>query len=178
MRSDDLISENYRQLNAKLHVTADFGRHGDKWASKVRELIAAHEIRTVLDYGCGQGALRKALGMDIAEYDPAISGRDNLPSPADLVVCTDVLEHVEPELLSNVLDHLRLLTRRFLFAAVSTRPAVKVLEDGRNAHLIVQSAAAWQPLLAVRFAIVEMSVRPDEFFALLAPADEHQAGRG
>jgi hypothetical protein len=163
-----LISDDYTVLNAKLHALGKYGVHGDKWAKTVKALVKAHRIATVLDYGCGQGALARALGDTVAEYDPAIPGKDGDPAPAELVICTDVLEHIEPALIDNVLDHLAALAQRYLFVAVSTRPAVKFLADGRNAHLIVQPAAAWRPLFAARFSIVEWTVRSDEFVALLA----------
>lgn len=169
MDSNDLISEPYRRLNARLHATAEYGRHGDKWAPKIRELIAAHDIGSILDYGCGQGALGRALGIRIDEYDPAIPGKDSLPLPADLVVCTDVLEHIEPDRLVNVLDHLQSLTRRLFFAVVATRRARKFLEDGRNAHLIVQPGDSWRPMLEARFEIVEWRDVVKEFVALLVP---------
>jgi hypothetical protein len=66
-----------------------------------------------------------------------------LPGFADLVVCTDVLEHVEPELLDTVLRHLRSLARKAVFVVIATRPSNKTLSDGRNAHLIVETAEWW-----------------------------------
>lgn len=165
-----LISDDYRVLNAKLHALGKFGRHGDKWARKVRAIVAEHHVASVLDYGCGQGALARALDFPVAEYDPAIPGKDADPAPAELVVCTDVLEHIEPDLLDNVLDHLRALTLRYLFAVVATRPAVKFLEDGRNAHLIIQPDNWWRPAIEARFTVIEWTPRQGEFAALLAKA--------
>lgn len=102
----------------------------------------------VLDYGCGQGTLRTALkaqgfAPDVMEYDPAIKGKDGLPKPAELVACTDVLEHVEPEKLPAVLAHLRRLTLKAAFLLIATRKANKTLPDRRNAHLIVRPADWW-----------------------------------
>lgn len=167
MKSESLISEEYRKLNLQLHEGGRYGRFGDRWAEKVRLIAQVYGISTILDYGCGQGSLKKALGVDIAEYDPAIAGKDMLPSPADLVVCTDVLEHIEPALLENVLDHLQALSARYLMVSVSTRPAAKFLADGRNAHLIVQPASVWLPAFQARFEIVEWTVLEDEFTAVL-----------
>ena len=169
MKREDLISDAYKNQNLLLHETNRFGRRGDRWADKVRELMASDAVAGVLDYGCGQGALRQALDLDIAEYDPAIPGKDRLPSPADLVVCTDVLEHIEPDLLQNVLAHLHSLTRKLLLATISTRPAVKTLPDGRNAHLIVESPDVWRQWLSPYFDIREWTVFEDEVIALLQP---------
>lgn len=174
---DKLISDGYRGLNRQLHEGGRFGFRGSRWAPSVRRVAREHEVTDLLDYGCGQGALKKALrpawwrrgpALQVREYDPAIAGKDALPAPADLVVCTDVLEHIEPELLDNVLDHLQSLSRRLLFAVVSTRPAKKTLEDGRNAHLIVEPDAWWRPKLEQRFRIVDWQSLGDEFAVLLA----------
>jgi hypothetical protein len=61
-----------------------------------------------------------------------------------LVVCNDVLEHVEPERLAAVLQHLRDLTWRGGYFTVATRESNKWLSDGRNAHLIIESVAWWR----------------------------------
>jgi hypothetical protein len=79
----------------------------------------------------------------VFEYDPGIPGKDHLPKPADLVVCTDVLEHIEPELLDGVLRHLYLLAGRGAYLVIATRLARELLPDGRNAHLIVQEPPWW-----------------------------------
>ena len=169
MDSEGLISEEYRKLNIQLHEGGRYGRRGDRWADKVRLLKQSHNLDSILDYGCGQGSLKRTLEGNVSEYDPAIPGKDAIPNPADLVVCTDVLEHIEPILLDNVLDHLWSLTTRYLLVAVSTRPAAKVLADGRNAHLIVQPADAWLPAFQRRFDIVEWTVSEDEFSAVVKP---------
>ena len=164
-----LISDAYRQLNRHLHDQGSYGRKGDKWAERVKGLIEERQPATVLDYGCGQGALGRALDRPIAEYDPAISGKDMMPEPADLVVCTDVLEHIEPECLDAVLDDLQRVTKACLFAVVSTRPAKKFLSDGRNAHLIVEPWEYWQEKLSRRFRISETKIYHKEVEVVLLP---------
>jgi hypothetical protein len=151
MRPVDLISPAYRDRQRELHAQPrGYGQKGSKWAPTVRWLLEHYAATSVLDYGCGQGSLARALreyqipGLRIAEYDPAIPGKDLLPLFADLVVCTDVLEHIEPERLPIVLAHLKLLARKAVFLVVNLRPAGKWLSDGRNAHLIVESADWWQ----------------------------------
>jgi 2-polyprenyl-3-methyl-5-hydroxy-6-metoxy-1,4-benzoquinol methylase len=164
-----LISEGYRQLNKDLHGGGSYGQRGDRWLKAVQHLIEKVRPETILDYGCGQGALGRDLGRPIAEYDPAIEGKDRLPAAADLVVCTDVIEHVEPECIDEVLDHLQSVTKKCLFAVISTRPAAKVLADGRNAHLIVESWEWWKNKLRVRFNIAKLVVDPGEVRLVLTP---------
>jgi hypothetical protein len=150
----ELISGKYQAMQRILHSQPrGYGGRGEKWALVVLTLMAQYGATSVLDYGCGQGSLRRTVmqhpkreapaGVRFDEYDPAILGKDGLPSFADLVVSTDVLEHIEPERLDAVLGHLRLLARKAVFAVVSLKESNKVLADGRNAHLIIRPAKWW-----------------------------------
>ena len=87
----------------------------------------------------------------VREYDPGIKGKDSLPEPAQMVVCIDVLEHIEPDHLPAVLNHLKELTREVLYLTVACYPAQKHLADGRNAHLIIEPPSWWLPKLLERF---------------------------
>ncbi len=150
-----MITEEYRQLNKQLHATNEtYGTSGMHYAGLVRELALKMGVDTFLDYGCGKQTLANTLPeFKVHGYDPAIEGLDKQPEPHDLVVCTDVLEHIEPEFLDIVLDDLVRVTRKTLFLQVATRPAKKVLADGRNAHLIVEHRNWWIERLLTRFAL-------------------------
>lgn len=145
-----LISENYRQLNAALHsARPDYGIGGARLAPMVEHLAATYKAESILDYGCGKGEMVKAMSAGwrslVAEYDPALVGKDGQPEPADLVVCGDVMEHIEPECLELVIRDLRRVTRKVLFCNIATFPASKELADGRNAHLIIEDVRWWLP---------------------------------
>ncbi len=142
-------------MQRQLHETREYGERGWKWAKATVAVIHQYEASSVLDYGCGQGTLKDAVkkrygrvGLRFDEYDPAIPGKDSMPCFADVVVVTDVLEHVEPERLDAVLAHLRLLTRKAILAVVSIVPTANILVDGRNAHLIVRPAMWWRKKFA------------------------------
>ena len=66
-----------------------------------------------------------------------------MPKPCEMVVCTDVLEHVEPDKLDAVMDHIFRLTGKLAYFVISTRFANAVLPDGRNAHLSIHDADWW-----------------------------------
>lgn len=144
-----LISDAYLRQNQLLHEgPAGFGGSGWKQAKTVMEYAQQLNVESILDYGCGEGTLRKELGKlgwkgKVYEYDPAVAKKDTLPRPAELVVCTDVLEHIEPEHLEAVLNHLHSLATKAAYVVIATRVANKVLPDGRNAHLIVESKDWW-----------------------------------
>jgi hypothetical protein len=152
------ISENYRNLNSQLHAThKSFGTSGKKWATAIQFLHTEFKINSILDYGCGKQTLAAALPkLNIAGYDPAIPELSEKPNSADLVVCGDVLEHIEPEFLDNVIEDLYRLSKKITFIVLSTREAKKTLQDGRNAHLIVQSADWWIKKFEDKFEVLFM----------------------
>lgn len=152
---DRLISDGYRELNRKLHSTSrEWGSYGARHVSEVRLLMRICGSTDILDYGCGKRGLEVALGMQIQNYDPAVPDCATDPRPADIVVCADVLEHVEPESINAVVAHIASKTRRVCFFEVATRPAHKFLADGRNAHLIIENAKWWSGVLTQHFDLL------------------------
>lgn len=156
----ELISPAYRAEQARLHVERDdYGVASLQFAPIVSHLIDALEVDTLLDYGAGKARLLTALKprreVTYEPYDPAVPQYAGEPDEAELVVCIDVLEHVEPESLDAVLDHIQALATAYVFLTVHTGPAVKVLSDGRNAHLTQQPASWWLPRLVARWELVE-----------------------
>ena len=124
-----VISENYRALNRSLHEKRpDYGAGTvtARWFDSISKLARQLGATSVLDYGCGKGAFARACPhLNVANYDPALPSLSALPSPADFVVCLDVLEHIEPECLDDVLEDLRALSKRLVFLVISCRKAYK-----------------------------------------------------
>jgi hypothetical protein len=173
-----LITPEYLAMQRQLHADPrGYGTKGSKWAPTVLHEVNWLGAKSVLDYGCGQGSLGRALrdepGLSVREYDPAIAGKDAPPAPADVVVCTDVLEHIEPDCIDAVLDDLRRVTLRRAFIVVSLVPAGKTLADGRNAHILLQPREWWAEQLGRRFNHVRDVVREvkghKEFAAVWSP---------
>lgn len=164
------ITPEYVALNRELHgsTVKTFGGGGFRFADMVAGLRAQTDSATVLDYGCGKGTLANALGRPewLIEYDPAIDGKDAKPERADIVVSTDVLEHIEPELLDNVLTHIADLASKAAVLVISTVRSTKTLADGRNAHLIVQPAAWWKEKLEKYFLISSWNATAHEIIAV------------
>jgi len=143
-QKERLITEDFRELNAKLHRdNMAYGVGGGRHAKVVLALVESLKTTSILDYGCGKGYLAKELAFPIWEYDPAVPGKEAEPRPADIVTCTDVLEHIEPECLKYVLAHLSTLSKRVMYAVIHLGPASKCYADGRNTHLIQKSKAWW-----------------------------------
>jgi hypothetical protein len=157
----ELISEGYKALLQRTH--AESPGWGSGAARRVVDLVpfvrSVGTSTTVMDYGCGKGALKVALlerfpNLRISEYDPGIKGKDTAPEPVDFLISTDVLEHVEDP--AAVLRHMRALTLDRAFLCVGLGPAKKFLPDGRNAHLHQLSSSQWQVLIeAAGFEVLE-----------------------
>lgn len=148
-----LITPGYVHEQKRLHASDAYGSRGFNWGFLVAGIAVIEKCKSILDYGCGKGTLGRALtdaGLDCRSYDPAIDHFAKPPAPADLVVSVDVLEHIEPELLDGVLDHIASLTTKRLFVAISTIKAKRFLSDGRNAHLLIEEAEFWRPRLEAR----------------------------
>lgn len=171
----ELISAEYRRLNAQLHrENLAYGVGAGKHAPIVKKLVGTLKTAdglppSVLDYGAGKGYLQKSLPFPIYQYDPAIPGLEESPRPADLVCCLDVLEHIEPERLIYVLDDLRRCTKQIGYFVINTKPAQKKLPDGRNTHLIQQGRAWWEGQLRQFFTVAKVFDRGAELHVLVSP---------
>lgn len=168
------ITDAYLEQNRLLHQeNVDYGRGGWRHVDKVIEIRAEAEAVTVLDYGCGKGNLKNALGdVDwVFEYDPAIPGKDARPERADMVVCTDVLEHIEPDLLDNVMSELVRVTGKVAYLVIATRDSNKCLSDGTSPHKIIEKPEWWRAKLAEKFFIADFSpnAATGELTAVVSP---------
>lgn len=166
-----LITEEYKELNKRLHnERADYGTGGTRHAQTILKLCESLKTTSVLDYGCGKGTLANNIPFPIWEYDPCVPGKDEQPRAADIVVCTDVLEHVEPSRLGDVLGNLAALTKKVGYLVIATRPAKKNLPDGRNAHLIQKPVSWWRETLARYFEIGQVfDTNPGEAQFVVGP---------
>ena len=87
-----------------------------------------------------------------------------------MVACIDVLEHIEPQCLDSVLDHLAALTEGVAFLSIHTGPAVKVLSDGRNAHLTQEPMMWWLPKLWNRWELQTVQATGEHSFFVVGTA--------
>lgn len=139
------------------------------YAHLIRAICNKYRPEELLDYGCGKQALRGALKIKegYIGYDPALKGLDTPPNPADLVVCTDVLEHIEPDHLEGVLNDLQRVVKMVGFFAIHTSAAMHILPDGRNAHLIQEPLEWWLPKLMARFKVITLERSENGFWIVL-----------
>ena len=164
-----LITEDYRRMQQELHKNRAYGQASELLAPFVAEVVRRDRVEELLDYGAGKGRLGEELEwlvpwpLRIKCYDPAVPEWSATPEPSAFVACIDVLEHIEPQLLPNVLDDLRRVTAGTGLFTVATGPALKILSDGRNAHLIQQPASWWLPHFLTRFELLQFAHAPYGF---------------
>lgn len=166
-----LISDDYRKLQTVMHEDPNYGQASISAAPIVSKICNDYGVMELLDYGAGKGRLVEHLEVDhpmsIQLYDPAVEDWALSPEPAECVACIDVLEHIEPGLLDNVLDDLQRVTTRIGIFTVSTEPAMKTLSDGRNAHLIQQPPDWWLPKIMERWDLHVFQRSQDGFLVLV-----------
>lgn len=159
-----LISPQYKAGNRSVHANQPmWGASAPRWLAHVLAHAAKTGSRSILDYGSGKGHLAlhlRPLGFDVREYDPGIPGKDGPPEPADMVACLDVLEHVEPEYLDNVLRDIDRLGTKGAFLAIALYPSGTIMPDGRNSHLIVEAPEWWADRLRAVWPVFESQVIP------------------
>lgn len=177
--STELISDHYRDQQAQMHERYDYGTASLQYAPMVAKVMNANDVRVLLDYGAGRLNLARALSdgllvnhkFSYIPYEPSNPKFADTPEPAEMVACIDVLEHIEPELLDNVLDDLKRVTQSIGFFTVACGPAAKTLPDGRNAHLIQQPPEWWLPKIMDRFDLYTFQRTPGGFAVSVASKD-------
>lgn len=168
------ITEPYRKTQELLHAVGGYGVASKAYAPMVSDIVTRLGVTELLDYGSGRGNLAAHLKvphkMKLQFYDPAIPEYSAEPLPMQMCACIDVLEHIEPECIDEVLDDLKRVTQVVGFFTVSTRPAEKVLSDGRNAHLLIEQPEWWWEKMKDRFEIQVFQRLGDEgcFFLVYA----------
>lgn len=175
------ISDNYLGYLKLCHrEKKNFGNQSAKWAFSVREICKKLNTADVLDYGCGNAKLANNLCFEIKSYDPAVEKYEDGREAADVVVCTNVLEMVEPDHIGQVLDDIRSLTNKVCFFVIATVRSKDCLPDGRNKHLTVNDANWWTAALTINFSIEMMQNHHHEVVILCRPlpkAEEQAADK-
>ena len=168
-----LISDEYRALNAQMHIDKPkWGAVGVANAEMVIHLCKRMGTKTFLDYGAGREKLRLALepdGYKVTSYDPCVPGIDTPPAPHDLVVCFDVLEHVEPECVDAVIADLARVTRKMGLYSVAMVPAKRSLPDGTNPHRSLHPYEWWAEKFERHFEILNAKKQSDSFGVIVRP---------
>jgi len=153
-----MISDEYKAQLKQVHEGRSVGRKwGTTGARNFGDYVVKFlehrrgQIQSVLDFGAGQRSMEKyvrenATDVNVAwtNYDPGQPGIDTLPSGKfDLIISSDVLEHVEPEKIDETIAWMFEHANKALFHHIACDPCGLILPDGRNAHLITEKLDWW-----------------------------------
>jgi cyclopropane fatty-acyl-phospholipid synthase-like methyltransferase len=157
-----IIDPEYQEQLAEMHSQGRFVR-GSKTFGSIQPFLKQYQPTSVLDFGCGHGALMASIqqaypDMRVEGYDPGNPAHNCIPERSfDAVVSADVFEHIEPTYLSETL---RTISDKMTIAGwfrIACYPAKKQLPDGRNAHLIVESPDWWREQLLANMDVTIVS---------------------
>lgn len=142
-----MISDEYKKIYIDIHSKTKFGKRS-KMPDFLGEFIKLTNPISVVDFGCGKGNLVTKLkeiyqDKSISGYDPANPEFDIALQNVDMIVSTDVLEHIEPNLIDATLKEIA-DNCTHTYHLISCAPAKLILPDGRNAHLIQETPDWWR----------------------------------
>ena len=140
------------------------GRSLENNLFEIKKIISDTASVDLLDYGCGKAIwYTNTITVNNIEYsgvsnfwnikefylfDPGVDKYSKKPNKKfDGVVCTDVLEHIHPDDIENVVFEIFSFAKKFVFFDIATVEDNKILSNGENAHLIVKPHKWWLDFL-------------------------------
>jgi 2-polyprenyl-3-methyl-5-hydroxy-6-metoxy-1,4-benzoquinol methylase len=139
---------------------------GETFVDKAIEALGIEPGDLVIDYGCGSGkgaALMASKGMyvtgvDFAENCPGARNGNfefinaclwDMPEMlGDWAYCTDVMEHIPPEKVLDVVKGIHDRTKKGAFFNIATRDDVMGGNIGKRLHMTVMPAKSWENILS------------------------------
>jgi len=155
------ISDEYRKELVRVHTETEWGVTGGTLSGKavIDFLKSRPDLKTILDYGCGRGSLKQYVeenGVTDREwtlYDPAMEQYNNKPTGTfDLVITTDVLEHVEPHMTNKVLRELYDYSDNVLLNDIACYYTYRYFTGGpyigQDLHINIEAPDVWRGRLS------------------------------
>jgi len=135
------------------NTTTMSGRTTVNNKDRIKEVIDRVNPVNVLDFGCGKGwqytrqNMHEYWGIEKPVlYDPYVAKYNKLAGYRnryfDLVLCVDVMEHILPNEVDNILHSLFFLGN-FVYFHIDTKPAIKTFSCGTNFHISLHDEDWW-----------------------------------
>ena len=138
-----------------------------KWVDEIKMIKKRNDISSIIDFGCGKAYLYKerfkiitkekrisydGIGAywnvnDIVLYDPGVEEYSVYPNQQkDMVICTDVLEHISPQDTEKFIRDIFLLANKLVFFVIHIKPSPsnKKLSNGENIHINLKTIEEWK----------------------------------
>jgi 2-polyprenyl-3-methyl-5-hydroxy-6-metoxy-1,4-benzoquinol methylase len=155
------ITKEYQEELVQMHEHRKWGSSAIRFGgADVLGLVMQRDyIKSVLDFGCGKALMEDYVrsncgrSLDWTNYDPGRPGIDRLPDGQfDLVITCDVLEHVEPDHITQTIKQIEERTRIVMYNNIACSPTNSNFTTGphigKNIHLIVQPPSHWRAQFA------------------------------
>jgi hypothetical protein len=144
-------SDPYKETLKELHKSKAFGNKSSI-PQEVIDCIEKYQVTSILDFGCGKGNFLTTLkesypDIETVGFDPGNVQFSTLPDKVDMIYSSDVLEHIEPEHLTVTLLDLKTRCSKVMYHLIACHPAKRIMNDGRNAHLIIENPVWWRSKL-------------------------------
>tara|TARA_B100000900_G_scaffold406828_1_gene418494 strand:+ start:333 stop:836 length:504 start_codon:yes stop_codon:yes gene_type:complete len=135
------------------NTTTMSGRTTVNNKDRIKEVIDRVNPVNVLDFGCGKGwqytrqNMHEYWGIEKPVlYDPYVAKYNKLAGYRnryfDLVLCVDVMEHILPNEVDNILHSLFFLGN-YVYFHIDTKPAIKTFSCGTNFHISLHDEDWW-----------------------------------
>jgi SAM-dependent methyltransferase len=122
-------------------------------ADNIKELIDIYQVGSILDYGSGKGnqytvdKIHETHFNNIMPtlYDIGVDGIDVLPNDTfDMVISTDVLEHIPEDLIPNALEEIYNRAKKCVYLAIcNTENTKSKFSNGEGVHLTCKKGIWW-----------------------------------
>ena len=151
--------EQYKLLNDKNKLYYESNLSIFNMVNEISLFIDYLKPKNILDYGCGNGVLLKLLKhnytkINIDGYDPAIKEFSVIPNNHyDMIINTDVLEHIPKSDIADVLNHIKSLSNNVFFCLHHGK-AWTILPNGENAHITIEPKEWYHNLMKKYFDII------------------------
>jgi hypothetical protein len=150
-----MITREYKEQLVLKHQKNPWGGGGKSWVPLLDKELNIGQASSILDFGCGRHTFKEEMNkrfprVEVHEYDPGVLGFDTPPQPGhkyDVIVCTDVMEHVEDEFTIDTLKLIESCVGVHVFFNIVTTPCSSTLPDGRNTHINLKTSEEWQRIL-------------------------------
>lgn len=144
----DYIAKQYKEMHKKgIFSGASLRPH----IKDIKGLVDKHEVKSLLDYGCGGASVHmtERLAEQVGLYDPYREYYSKRPQRKfDMVICTDVMEHVPEDNVDEVLTDIDNYALKVVFFSIALYPAKKTFENGANLHVTLKPKEWWKTKIA------------------------------
>lgn len=169
MSDDELLAEERRKYG-KMWAQRSYRTNSPGLAvlSRSLQLLKPHNGASFIDYGCGPALVvdrleqrgHPTLGVDLIDHRPEtiVAPLWDLPPElgSDYAVCFDVMEHMPPHKVGEVLDALAEKTTVGIAFSIAHMEAKGGLRVGEVLHLTIEDRAWWEAQLVERWQTVTM----------------------